>query len=254
MKIKLVAALAISAMALASHASVAQETKAGTPETVALVSAVGSQFNFSRESRSVGSNIVDPTRRVNFKVPSNALDMAVLRGLDAALDITAPSSEREFIVLRLPEDEGRKGSDREKESFKGLVAQLKDYPGRAKWDKIVAVIPAYQMTTGKNMGSKLHGVGLYVQPLARQKISIGDDLQSSSGNITVESAAEDGDETTYAPDGSRARSSVFVAPYFYTRTITLDAKTRLRCSKTSAICPIASCLIRIPRRWMCSFK
>src|SRR5258707_14610813 len=65
------------------------------------------------------------------------------------------------------------------------------------------------------MGDKLQGIGVYVQPLGRNRASFGEsDIESSS------------DPQTISPvDGAKGTSYKFVAPYFYAQVWIIDAKT-----------------------------
>jgi hypothetical protein len=189
-------------------------------QTVALVSAVGDQFTFVRERGTTGTNIVDTAKRQKVSSNGKGLDYAVLRGLEKALTITEPNAKAEYVVLRVPDIENDTGSERERKSLTGLIDLLRAEPARKGWDKIIAVLPSYQFSSFNGMGSKLAGIGVYVQPIEKQRV----DFEGSGG---ISSSGADGDETTFAPDGSRTvrKSSVYVAPYFFVRVVTLDAKT-----------------------------
>lgn len=74
------------------------------------------------------------------------------------------------------------------------------------------------------MGSKLEGIGVYVQPLESGQ------LINDAG---VDFLGDEGEETI-TPDGKPGRrSSTFVAPYNYTQTWVFDART-LKVLETSA--------------------
>ena len=200
----------------------AQVAPAAAPaQTVALVSAVGDQFSFVRERQQVGTNIVDTSKRQKVSLNTKALDYAVLRGLERALAITEPNAKAEFVVLRVPDIAEDTGSERERKSLTSLTELLRAEPARKNWDKIIAVLPSYQFSSFNGMGSKLNGIGVYVQPLEKQAIG----FDGSGGGLS--STTADGDETTVTPEGQRTarKSSVYVAPYFFVRVVTMNAKT-----------------------------
>jgi hypothetical protein len=189
---------------------------AGTPPAkIALVAAVGDQFQYARQKQQVGSNL-EPMTRHNAKIPDQSLNMAVLRGLDKAVAIDEPGAERILLALNLTQEPSIPPKQREEATMRQLVAALEKMPERANWDRIVAVTPKWLLSERQGMGGKLTGIGLYVQPLR-------------SGNLTVfgESAS------VVTPMGSSAetldredtRSDVYVAPFFYVQVTTFDAKT-----------------------------
>jgi hypothetical protein len=190
-------------------------------QTVALVSAVGDQFTFVREVGSTGTSVIDTAKRQKVASNGKGLDYAVLRGLEKALTVTEPNAKAEFVVLRVPDIENDTGSERERKSLVALTDLLRAEPARKGWDKIIAVLPSYQFSSFQGMGSKLNGIGVYVQPIEKERY----DFDGSGGAIS--STAADGDDVTYGPDGKRTerKYTTYVAPYFFVRVVTLDAKT-----------------------------
>lgn len=216
---------AISGAVLAEQAAApaAAEKK---PMVWALISAVGDQFTYVRQKQTVGSNIIDNNVRQTVSVPNEAVNIAVLRGLDKAIEQRDPGSTRILAKLRAVELEGVLPQDREKVAMEKLTQALQDFPGRMTWDRIILVTPKFQMSERKGMGSKLQGIGIYVQPLERGNL---DGIADFGADFS--DAAE---EETVTPDGKRGeRSSRYVAPYNYTKTWILDAKT-LKVIETSA--------------------
>jgi hypothetical protein len=192
----------------------AAPTSAEKPRTIALISAVGDQFTFLRQKRQVGTNLEPYTRRV-MKVPNGALDAIVLKGLDKALDQTDPDAKRVYMRLSPPEMTGVHTQDRGDVAIGKLVGQLEKMPERQNWDRIIIVTPAFQFTAHSGMGSKLQGIGVYVQPL-ENNLQNGDE-----GHAGIE------EFDTIAPDDrtKKGKSETYVAPYSYTDLWILDAKT-----------------------------
>jgi hypothetical protein len=199
--------------ARASAASAPQATAAvNVPKTIALVSAVGGQFSYVRQKQSVGSNL-DPYIRQNVEMPDQTINNAVLRGLDRAMGAEFPNSTR--VLLHVSHDKAAADvlpQDREAHIFKRVLGLVEAMPERQKWDEIIVVTPKWFMSERAGMGSKLVGVGLYVQPL--QGAEIGGDFGMG--------VPEDDVETV---DRRKTTSKTFVAPFFYTTVTTLDANT-----------------------------
>ena len=209
--------LLVGAIALAASAvAVAQTAETPKPKVYALISAVGDQFTYVTQRQSVGSNVLDNFRREVVKVPNNALNASILKGLDRAIEQKDPSSVRILATLNALEMEGVHPTDREKVAMKKLLAALETLPQRKDWDTIIVVTPKFQFSGRKGMGTKLEGIGVYVQPL---------ESGSLSGDDGAEILGSEGEETI-TPEGKPGkRSSRFVAPYNYTQTWVFDAKT-----------------------------
>ena len=217
----------LGALSLAvAAAACAQPAVAPKPKVYALISAVGDQFTIVTQKRSVGSNMLDNYRRDVMKVPNNALNASILKGLDRAIEQRDPGSTRILATLNALEMEGVLPVDREKVAMKKLLAAFEKMPQRMDWDTIIVVTPKFQFSERKGMGSKLEGIGIYVQPL--EKGSLGE-LADSSNDIL----GSDGEETI-TPDGKPGkRSGRYLAPYNYTQTWVFEAKT-LKVLDTSA--------------------
>ena len=214
----------IGTLALVACAqSQAQPAETPKPKVYALISAVGDQFTYVTQKESTGSNVIDHYNRVVLKVPGNALNTSVLKGLDRAIEQRDPGSTRIFATLSALEMEGVRPVDREKMATGKLLSALEKMPQRADWDTIIVVTPKFQLSERSGMGSKLEGIGIYVQPLESGMLeSGGGDILGSDGELTI------------TPDGKPGkRSSVYVAPYNYTQTWVFDAKT-LKVLETSA--------------------
>jgi hypothetical protein len=215
------------AQAPASAPATASATAPAKKEIVALVSAVGDQFTYVRQKESTGSNIIDNNNRRTVKVTNNVLNMAVLRGLDAAAAQANPESERVFISLTAAEMEGVLPQKREEIALGKIVSALEKMPERMNWSKIVVATPKYLLSEHSGMGTKLHGLGVYVQPLQSATIQ-----GTGGGEGDVFTGAQDitgdMDNGTFDPNsGKKNKQShqTFVAPYSYIQVYTLDPKT-----------------------------
>ena len=90
---------------------------------------------------------------------------------------------------------------------------LRTYPARDTWEEILVVTPKWLRTDREGMGTKLSGIGLYVQPLESNREAV----------VGVEGVMDDAirDLGTH----KKPLSSTYVAPFFYTQITVLDAKT-----------------------------
>ena len=205
-------ALAVLPTAHAQTTAVAPPPAAviSTAKTFALVSAVGDQFQYVRQKESVGSHLENFTRQT-LNVPDQVLNHAVLRGLDRAVAAEYPDSNRLFMAVRADASITQASAqDREALTMKRVLDLMEANPARKDWDQIIVVVPKWLMSERKGMGSKLTGIGIYVQPLGPLVDGFDDGLLA------------DEVETT---DRENTRSRRFVAPFFYVQVTTLDAKT-----------------------------
>ena len=205
-------ALAVLPTAHAQTTAVAPPPAAviSTAKTFALVSAVGDQFQYVRQKESVGSHLENFTRQT-LNVPDQVLNHAVLRGLDRAVAAEYPDSNRIFMAVRADASITQASAqDREALTMKRVLDLMEANPARKDWDQIIVVVPKWLMSERKGMGSKLTGIGIYVQPLGPLVDGFDDGLLA------------DEVETT---DRENTRSRRFVAPFFYVQVTTLDAKT-----------------------------
>ena len=180
-------------------------------KTIALLAAVGDQFQYVRQKKSVGSNL-EPFIRQSITAPDQLLNRMVLKGMDKAVAVEYPGAEVVMMTLR-PDPPELKilPQDREAHTMGRVMAMLKDYQDRQRWDEIMVVTPKWLMSERKGMGSKLSGIGIYVQPLG-------------SGKDASEENALD-DEVRDGGENQKMRSKTFVAPFFYIQVTVLDAKT-----------------------------
>jgi len=170
---------------------------------IALASAIGGQLSVVLSKEVVGSNL-DPYTRQSLPISGNTLDAVVLRGLDRVVARTMGDSERVFMRLNPVLLDGVAPPDRERVALARLVDEIRGWPQRQQWDKIVVVTPHYRGFERNGLGSKLHGVGLYVQ-----------NLDGTAEYDVVE------------PDGTPGakRRDRYVALYYYAMMVVLDAKS-----------------------------
>lgn len=207
-------ALALSqpAQAQATASPVSSPANAARPKAIALVAAVGDQFQYVRQKESVGSHL-EPFTRKTVTAPDQLLNRMVLRGMDRAVSAQYPEAEVVMMTLR-PDPPELKilPQDREAHTMGRVMAMLQEYPDRARFDEIMVVTPKWLMSERQGMGSKLSGIGLYVQPLT----SITTDIM---GDGPIEDEVRDTGEV------KKTRSNTYVAPFFYIQITVLDGKT-----------------------------
>ncbi len=218
--------IAIAAAALLTLSPAwAQRVQAEAPTTVALLAAVGDQLTLVRQRQGTGSHI-EPFSRQTVQLQGQQLNYAVLRGLDRAIELEEPASRRVLLSWNPPADLTAQLSkavyrDRNEQLLDALRKYLESVPERQQWDRIEAVVPHFQGVGTKGMGTKLSGIGVYVQPLARMKLEI-----DGEGEVVNSSSDKEGDFGTINPrTGERSNASTYVAPYFFFDRVTLDART-----------------------------
>lgn len=169
----------------------------------AVASAIGGQLSYIIAKTSVGSNL-EPYERTTLPIPDYTLDAIVMRGIDRVVARRFPDTDRVFMRLNPSQLEGVPAHERERVAFERLTAELQLMPARAQWDRIVVVTPHYRGFERAGLGSKLHGVGMFVQ-----------DLNNSTEYDVVE------------PDGTpgELRRNRYIALYYYAKLFILDAKT-----------------------------
>ena len=206
----------VSAGNFAAHA--ADEPAPAPPSKVsALVSVVGDRLSFARQKKSTGTS-VEPMERASAKVSDPmAIDGAVLRGVDRILGRAEPDVQRIFLKVHVPELQTVEPQRRNEASLAAVIAQLQPIAQRQQWDRIYVVTPDYRYSELPGLGSKLHGVGIYVQPLSSERLE--DVLQATASSASeFETVNEDGKPNVRGSD-------VYITLYFVTRIHVLDAKT-----------------------------
>lgn len=185
-------------------ASEAPATEPAAPKPIyGLASAIGGELGYVIAKEEVGSRM-DPYERHALPFPDYTLDAIVLRGLDRVIARRFPDTDRVFMRLRPAQLSDVAPPDRERVAFERLTAELRKMPQRQNWERIVVVTPHYRGFERSGLGSKLHGVGMYVQ-----------DLSSRAEYHVIE------------PDGTPGaqRRGRYIALYYYARIFVLDAKT-----------------------------
>lgn len=178
------------------------EFTSGRP-VIALASAIGGQLSHVIARETTGTNL-DPYTRTTLLMPDNSLDVLVLRGLDRVVARNTPESERIFMRLNPVLLDDVAPPEREAVALKRLVAEISRWPQRQQWDRIIVVTPHYRGFERGGLGSRLHGVGVYVQ-----------NLDNSSEFNVIE------------PDGraGKERRNRYVALYYYASMFVIDAKS-----------------------------
>lgn len=169
----------------------------------AIASAIGGQLSYVVAKASVGSHL-EPYERTTLPIPDYTLDAIVMRGIDRVVGRRFPDTERVFMRLNPSQLDGVPPHERERVAFERLTAELQQMPARQQWDRIVIVTPHYRGFERAGLGSKLHGVGMFVQ-----------DLNNTTEFDVIE------------PDGAsgQKRRNRYVALYYYAKLFILDART-----------------------------
>lgn len=175
----------------------------GSKPVYALASAIGGQINYSVAAEQVGSSI-DRTVRNTLRIPDTSVDAMVLRGLDRMIGKRFPNTDRLFMRLNPAQLDGVLPQERDRVAFERLTAEIQRWPERQQWDRIVLVTPHYRAFESGGLGSKLHGVGMYVQNL--------------NNNSEYDVVEPDG------TPGSKQRNR-YVALYYMATVYILNAKT-----------------------------
>lgn len=195
------------------------------PATIALLSVIGDSVQVVRQKQSAGSHLEPFTRR-QIQINGQALNHAVLRGLDEALAQEEPASQRVFLSWTRPaslSDAMDKvyGRARDELLFRQLLDYLRPLQARQQWTRIEVMLPHYAGFARQGMASKLGGIGLYVQPLARTELTLDDD-----GELASYREDRPGDYATVNPKtGEKHSASTYIAPFVYFERVTLDARS-----------------------------
>lgn len=196
----------------AVNATLSPSTSA--PKSIAILAAAGDQFQYVRRKPAVASRI-EPFVRQWVTMPNNGLNLVVLRGMDRALAAQYPDAELTLLTL-MPtlEDRAVLPQERERYTMKRVMDYLTPLSERSKWDQIFVVTPKWLMEERKGMGTRLSGIGLFVQP-------VPSNLDDAMEVGTLEDEVRD----VTSADYKKPRSGTYVAPFFYMQVTVLDAKT-----------------------------
>ena len=198
-------------VAIATTAARAQEP----PHVYALVSAIGSKLQYVKPRMTTGTHL-ESMQRAELQVPDTTLDMAALRGLEHVVKGNDPRAKVEYLRINPDELKDIDPPKRGEAAVGKLAKALEKMPGRDKWYQIILVAPRYVANEHNGMGSKLNGIGVFIQPLERSKI----DMTDSTGGLF------DSYETV-TPEGEKVdtTSTAFVAPFFYAQVWVIDPQT-----------------------------
>ncbi|OWQ87563.1 hypothetical protein CDN99_18375 [Roseateles aquatilis] len=213
---------ALAATAAAATSTGASATTPGErPPVIALMAAVGDRITVVRQKPSVGT-LLEPYTRRTLKVAGQALNDAALRGL--ALGVSQESPEAEQVLLRWTANdelmqrlEEARGNERDTMLLDAIIEHLRPVADRQRWDRIEIIVPKYRRYEANGMGTKLQGIGIYTQPLARNIDLIDDSMGPGDDNGTQ--------RVVNPTTGEVVRKSTFVAPFIFFERVTLDART-----------------------------
>ena len=220
--------LALLALAIPLLATAAPDTPPA-PQTVALLAAIGDRIEVVRQLK-LSSHPGDPYRRKAMQVSSQELNYAVLRGLDRALTEDEPEAKHVLLQWNMPPDlaervQKARGNQRQDLVVDALTEHLKSLPERQQWDRIEVIVPAYTYLEMQGIGTKLSGIGVYIQPLAHQVFDLSN-MADGSAMMSITTTDTEGDYRTINPKtGETGHSATYVASYMYFEHLTFDAKT-----------------------------
>jgi hypothetical protein len=220
--------LALLALALPLAAAAAPNVPS-PPQTVALLAAIGDRIEFVRQLK-LSSGHIEPYKRQSMQVSGATLNYAVLRGLDKALTEEEPGAQHVLLQWTMPADVADKlakarGGERQDVVLAALTEHLNSLPERQNWDRIEVIVPAYTYLEMQGIGTKLSGIGVYVQPLARQDFDLNGMTDGTAAGAIIMSETEGDFRTVNPRTGVMAHSSTYVAPYMYFERLTYDAKS-----------------------------
>lgn len=201
------------ALIVAAFATIPVPAHAQAGKTYALVSAIGSTLAYTRLKTQVGSHR-EPYDRHSLKVPDSSLDAAALRGLERIVKQVDPEARFVYLKLNPAEFEGVDAPRRGQTAVGKLATALERMPQRKDWHQVLVLTPRYVANERERLGSKLSGIGIYVQPIHT----------GIMGPSLNEIESRD-DAEAISPSGETVRASTFIAPYFYAQVWVLDAQT-----------------------------
>ncbi len=210
--------LAFSCLALAAGAARAQQAPpapAAPACTYALVSAVGDRLAVATERRSTGSHL-DNYRRSRVEAPGDLLNRLVLHGLDRELAASHPECRRVLLAMHPPGMDGVPPGERDAAALRHVTEELAKLPARDGWTRIVVATPAYKAFEHGAIASRLQGLGVSMHPLQPGRAGMQ--------GLPFDAAPGEG-EAVVTPDGSTARSAIYLAPYAYLTVRVLDGRT-----------------------------
>ena len=222
-------ALPPAAVAAAAGDATAAPDAPSVPQTVALVAAIGDRVEVVRQLK-LSSGHAEPYRRKTLQVSGQALNYAVLRGLDKALMEAEPDARHVLLQWDMPAYVADKvakadASARQSMVLAALVDHLRSLPERQAWDRIEVIVPGSSDLQTQGLGSRLGGIGFYVQPQVRQEVDMDGLADGSVGMLTSET---EGDYRTVNPrTGETSHAPTFVAPFMVFERLIFDAKSMI---------------------------
>jgi len=189
------------------------------PRLYALVAAVGEQITEVYEAQSTGTHL-SPFRQSKSQVPNNALNRFVLHSLDVAIENVDPESQRIYLSLSAVPMAGIPVPRQDRHALGIVVAELEKIPERLNWDRVVVATPAYESLARNGMPGKIHGFGMFAQPLCQA----GCAKPGVPYPAAIDAEPLDGVAAVTADD-TAIRAKTFLAPYSYIEVWVLDPKT-----------------------------
>lgn len=214
----IVMALATSAYGQANSVEAFVPDGAPAPRTYALIAAFGEQLTYVEGRAETGSNI-EAYRRRGLAVPDNGLNKVILRALDAAVAQQSPRSRRIHLILDPKVVDAPHPNERESAAVEAALEVVRRLPQRQQWDEIFVVTPAYVLGPSDGLAPRLHGAGVYVQPVTSAELTL------ANNRILSPDTAGSPTEWPTSPDGVVHASRVFIALHYYARVRRYDAKT-----------------------------
>jgi hypothetical protein len=182
--------------------------------TYALVSAMGDVLNAGHEVKRTGSHL-PPYRNRPIEAPENILDKLALTSLDEVVAKMDPAGQRIRFSVALSKEMQSRPASLEEAAFHKAVEALRAMPGRDAWHRIVLVTPSMSGLERDGMGSRLQGMGIFIQALCQGELKFCDSgSQPESTGIKVET-----------PSGETTTASRFVAPFLAMKMWILEPKT-----------------------------
>ena len=202
-------------VALAALGAAAAGAEGGGARTYALVAAMGDRLMATHEVKRTGSNL-PPYRRTGLEAPDNVLNRLVLSGLDEAIAKIEPTSKRTHlaVAVRRPNTDS---TSIEEAALEAVLAQLRERPERASWDRLVVATPAYRSHKVDGMVGRSQGFGIFMQPLCQS--------QQGLCGMNTDGSTASAAEKVQTPDGREIKANQFVAPYVYLKVWILDPRT-----------------------------
>jgi hypothetical protein len=205
-------ASSLAALAIAIPA-LAEDALPSAPRTIALLAAMGSQFNVMHEEQQTGSRL-PPYRTHYVEGAGEILNRLVLNGLDKAVARVEPESRRVFLSASASIGKG----------IEPVVTHLATMD-RSKWDRIVVATPAYRPKGHDGLPTHMEGIGVFWQVLCESNVrwcSGGQSIRPMEGPVAT------------TPEGEEIFANTYVAPFTFVDIWVLDPKSLAVLDKTTS--------------------